>query len=86
MHDAVRINRFKMIKLLMMYGASLNTKNSVSTQPLLQRVNWVFETTHNMSYSMCCHTCIVYTDLKTVTQALHVTFSTIRITQSQEGT
>lgn len=30
MHDAVRINRFKMIKLLMMYGASLNTKNSVS--------------------------------------------------------
>lgn len=38
MHDAVRINRFKMIKLLIMYGASLNTKNSVSddegsTQP-----------------------------------------------------
>lgn len=31
MHDAVRINRFKMIKLLMMYGASLHTKNSVST-------------------------------------------------------
>lgn len=31
MHDAVRINRFKMIKLLMMYGASLNTKNCVST-------------------------------------------------------
>lgn len=32
MHDAVRINRFKMIKLLMMYGASLNTKNCVSTE------------------------------------------------------
>lgn len=32
MHDAVRINRFKMIKLLMMYGASLNTKNTVRTQ------------------------------------------------------
>lgn len=32
MHDAVRINRFKMIKLLMMYGASLNTKNTVSIQ------------------------------------------------------
>lgn len=31
MHDAVRINRFKMIKLLMMYGASLNTKNNVSS-------------------------------------------------------
>lgn len=31
MHDAVRINRFKMIKLLMMYGASLNTKNTVRT-------------------------------------------------------
>jgi len=31
MHDAVRINRFKMIKLLMMYGASLCTKNCVST-------------------------------------------------------
>lgn len=32
MHDAVRINRFKMIKLLMMYGASLNAKNCVSTE------------------------------------------------------
>lgn len=32
MHDAVRINRFKMIKLLMMYGASLNTKNTVGAQ------------------------------------------------------
>lgn len=32
MHDAVRINRFKMIKLLMMYGASLSTKNCVRTQ------------------------------------------------------
>lgn len=32
MHDAVRINRFKMIKLLMMYGASLTTKNCVSTE------------------------------------------------------
>lgn len=31
MHDAVRINRFKMIKLLMMYGASLNSKNNVSS-------------------------------------------------------
>lgn len=31
MHDAVRINRFKMIKLLMMYGASLNAKNNVSS-------------------------------------------------------
>ena len=30
MHDAVRINRFKMIKLLLMYGASLKTKNLVS--------------------------------------------------------
>lgn len=29
MHDAVRINRFKMIKLLMVYGASLNTKNII---------------------------------------------------------
>lgn len=35
MHDAVRINRFKMIKLLMMYGASLNTKNCVSSEPRL---------------------------------------------------
>lgn len=32
MHDAVRINRFKMIKLLMMYGAGLNTKNCVSLE------------------------------------------------------
>lgn len=32
MHDAVRINRFKMIKLLMMYGASLKTKNCVSAE------------------------------------------------------
>lgn len=32
MHDAVRINRFKMIKLLMVYGASLNTKNAVRIQ------------------------------------------------------
>jgi len=30
MHDAVRINRFKMIKLLMMHGASLHSKNKVS--------------------------------------------------------
>lgn len=36
MHDAVRINRFKMIKLLMMYGASLNTKNCVSTEQHLR--------------------------------------------------
>lgn len=34
MHDAVRINRFKMIKLLMMYGASLSTKNCVRPTPL----------------------------------------------------
>uniref|UniRef100_A0A669BPQ9 Ankyrin repeat domain-containing protein 1 n=1 Tax=Oreochromis niloticus TaxID=8128 RepID=A0A669BPQ9_ORENI len=55
MHDAVRINRFKMIKLLMMYGASLNTKNSVSTQRLTHTVNWVFETTHNMSVKVLSH-------------------------------
>lgn len=35
MHDAVRINRFKLIKLLMMHGASLNTKNAVSTKDFL---------------------------------------------------
>lgn len=35
MHDAVRINRFKMIKLLMMYGASLSTKNVVSMPTLM---------------------------------------------------
>lgn len=38
MHDAVRINRFKMIRLLMMYGASLNTKNCVSTERT--RLSW----------------------------------------------
>ena len=32
MHDAVRINRFKMIRLLMMHGASLHARNAVSHQ------------------------------------------------------
>uniref|UniRef100_A0A670JU89 Ankyrin repeat domain-containing protein 1 n=1 Tax=Podarcis muralis TaxID=64176 RepID=A0A670JU89_PODMU len=29
MHDAVRLNRYKMIRLLIMYGANLNMKNAV---------------------------------------------------------
>uniref|UniRef100_A0A8C6SN51 Ankyrin repeat domain 1a (cardiac muscle) n=1 Tax=Neogobius melanostomus TaxID=47308 RepID=A0A8C6SN51_9GOBI len=40
MHDAVRINRFKMIKLLMMYGASLNTKNSDGKTPMETLYSW----------------------------------------------
>ncbi|KAF3841658.1 hypothetical protein F7725_023609 [Dissostichus mawsoni] len=40
MHDAVRINRFKMIKLLMMYGASLTTKNSDGKTPLETLNSW----------------------------------------------
>ncbi|XP_035518950.1 ankyrin repeat domain-containing protein 1 [Morone saxatilis] len=40
MHDAVRINRFKMIKLLMMYGASLNTKNCDGKTPMETLYSW----------------------------------------------
>lgn len=32
LHDAVRLNRYKMIRLLMTFGADLNVKNCVSSQ------------------------------------------------------
>lgn len=30
MHDAVRLNRYKMVRLLILYGADLTIKNGVS--------------------------------------------------------
>lgn len=30
MHDAVRLNRFKIIQLLLLHGANMNMKNCVS--------------------------------------------------------
>lgn len=50
MHDAVRINRFKMIKLLMMYGANLSTKNTVGTQQHLTSMQ------HDRSRKKCKNT------------------------------
>lgn len=35
MHDAVRLNRYKMIRLLILYGADLNIKNAVSINKML---------------------------------------------------
>jgi len=32
MHDAVRLNRYKMIRLLILYGADLTIKNCVSNR------------------------------------------------------
>jgi ankyrin repeat protein len=32
LHDAVRLNRYKMIRLLMTFGADLKVKNCVSSQ------------------------------------------------------
>lgn len=55
MHDAVRINRFKMIKLLMMYGASLNTRNMVCTQqhPTARRVTDPAQTKDKHTIFIC---------------------------------
>lgn len=38
MHDAVRLNRYKMIRLLILYGADLTIKNCVSNSKHLAKL------------------------------------------------
>lgn len=42
MHDAVRLNRYKMMRLLILYGADLTIKNCVSNtpKPLVIQMLW----------------------------------------------